>query len=105
MHFSRLSLCLWCTILLLAACSSDGGAGGMVPAPPLGCDPLTPSYCAFPYPNDYYTVADASTVTGLRLALPAEIMPPTSGTKGTPQWPVATTTVGASQSPWLVRTQ
>jgi hypothetical protein len=79
MHFSRLSLCLWCTILLLAACSSDGGAGGMVPAPPLGCDPLTPSYCAFPYPNDYYTVADASTVTGLRLALPAEIMPPTSG--------------------------
>jgi hypothetical protein len=51
----------------------------MIPAPPLGCDPLTPSYCAFPYPNDYYTVADASAVTGLRLALPAEIMPPTSG--------------------------
>ena len=43
--------------------------------PPLGCDPLTPTYCGFPYPNDYWTVADSSTVTGLRLALPDEIMP------------------------------
>jgi len=51
----------------------------MIPAPPLGCDPLTPSYCAFPYPNDYYTVADPSTATGRRLALPEEIMPPTTG--------------------------
>jgi hypothetical protein len=47
----------------------------MIPAPPLGCDPIAPSYCGFPYPNDYYTVEDSSsTVTGLRLALPQEIM-------------------------------
>ncbi len=52
-----------------------GGAGGTIPAPPLGCDPLTPTYCGFPYPNDYWTVADSTTVTGLRLALPEEIMP------------------------------
>lgn len=52
-----------------------GGAGGTIPSPPLGCDPLTPTYCGFPYPNDYYTVKDSSTVTGLRLALPDEIMP------------------------------
>jgi len=57
----------------------------MIPAPPLGCDPLTPSYCAFPYPNDYYTVADPSTATGRRLALPEEIMPPnTGGQRSTP---------------------
>jgi hypothetical protein len=52
-----------------------GGSGGMIEAPPLGCDPLAPSYCGFPYPNDYWTVADSSTATGLRLALPDEIMP------------------------------
>jgi hypothetical protein len=74
--------------MLTAGCGSDsgstagtggaggtGGSGGMVSAPPLGCDPLTPSYCGFPYPNDYWTVADATTVTGLRLALPEVTMP------------------------------
>jgi hypothetical protein len=62
-----------------------GGSGGMVPAPPLGCDPLTPTYCGFPYPNDYWTVADSSTVTGLRLALPEVTMPPaTNGARSNP---------------------
>jgi len=72
-------------VLLCVGCGSGGasptgigGSGGVVPTPPLGCDPLTPSYCAFPYPNDYWTVADASTVTGLRLALPEITMPATS---------------------------
>ena len=55
--------------------AGTGGSGGIVPAPPLDCDPLTPTYCGFPFPNDYWTVADASTVTGLRLALPSVIMP------------------------------
>lgn len=54
----------------------EGGAGGTIPAPPIGCDPLAPTYCAFPYPNDYFTVSDPSSVTGLRLALPEEAMPP-----------------------------
>ncbi|MGB5347971.1 MAG: hypothetical protein WBN10_00130, partial [Polyangiales bacterium] len=53
----------------------NGGAGGTVETPPLDCDPLTPSYCGFPYPNDYWTVADSTTVTGLRLALPEVTMP------------------------------
>jgi hypothetical protein len=72
-------------VLSAAGCSNgnnaegSGGTGGMVVAPPLGCDPLTPTYCGFPYPNDYWTVADASTVTGLRLALPEEIMPANGG--------------------------
>jgi hypothetical protein len=50
-----------------------------------GCDPLTPTYCAFPYPNDYWTIADATTVTGIRLALSEEIMPEnTGGVRSTP---------------------
>ncbi|MGB5702157.1 MAG: hypothetical protein WBM48_05035 [Polyangiales bacterium] len=63
----------------------QGGSGGIIPAPALDCDPLAPTYCAFPYPSDYYTVADSSTVTGRRLALPEKIMPPTrSGQRSTP---------------------
>jgi len=50
-----------------------------VPPPPLDCDPLTPGYCGFPYPNNYWTEADSATVTGLRLALPAVIMARTIG--------------------------
>ncbi|MGB5222311.1 MAG: hypothetical protein WBN60_14840, partial [Polyangiales bacterium] len=78
MRFSVSLLFLSCAVHFVAGCGSDsssgtagtsgsggsggqGGSGGMIPAPPLGCDPLTPSYCAFPYPNDYYTVADPST--------------------------------------------
>ena len=47
-----------------AAAGGSGGAGGMVPAPPLDCDPLAPEYCGVPYPNDYWTEEDESTVTG-----------------------------------------
>ena len=46
-----------------------------IPAPPLDCDPLTPTYCGFPYPNNYWTVTDPDSVTGLRLALPKVTMP------------------------------
>jgi hypothetical protein len=49
--------------------------GGAVPGPAIGCDPLTPTFCGFPYPNDYFTVADETTVTGKRLALPVVAMP------------------------------
>jgi hypothetical protein len=71
--------------LLAIGCGSEsasgtggtGGAGGVAPPPsPITCDPLAPSYCGFPFPNDYFTVADESTQTGLRLALPEEAMPP-----------------------------
>jgi len=72
-------------LLFVIGCGTDsnsatgsGGAGGTPETPPLGCDPLTPSYCGFPYPNDYWTVADATTVTGLRLALPEAVMPATT---------------------------
>jgi hypothetical protein len=75
--------------ILLAGCS-DGSDSfvarfAYVPPPPLNCDPLVPTYCGFPYPNDYWTEPDASTVTGRRLALPQIVMPTnTSGLQSNP---------------------
>ena len=59
---------------------SDGGADAAFDAGalgPKGCDPMAPSYCAFPFPNDFWTRADENTPTGLRLDLPEVIMPQT----------------------------
>jgi hypothetical protein len=39
------------------------------------CDPLDPSVCLYPWPNDYFTVADPSTDTGRRLNLDPASMP------------------------------
>jgi len=39
------------------------------------CDFLDQSHCMLPFPNDFYTVADASTDTGLRLNLTAAALP------------------------------
>ena len=36
-----------------------------------GCDPIDPSLCMYPFPNDHFTRADPTTPTGRRLALPA----------------------------------
>ncbi|HEV3473953.1 MAG TPA: hypothetical protein VG602_01100 [Actinomycetota bacterium] len=41
----------------------------------LGCDPLDPSVCLFPFPNDHFTVADPSTPTGRRVAFHPLAMP------------------------------
>ncbi|MCB9755800.1 MAG: hypothetical protein H6713_38205 [Myxococcales bacterium] len=46
--------------------------------PHLECDPLVPSYCAFPFPNNVFTVA-ADTPTGRQVALPAGVIPTASG--------------------------
>ncbi|SFM74432.1 hypothetical protein [Variovorax sp. OV329] len=40
-----------------------------------GCDFLDASHCMLPFPNDYYTVADAGTDTGRRLNLKTSSMP------------------------------
>ncbi len=39
------------------------------------CDPLDGAVCLQPFPNDFFTVADASTPTGRRLNLPLSGMP------------------------------
>jgi hypothetical protein len=41
----------------------------------LACDPLDPSACLYPWPNDHFTRADATSPTGKRLALRDEWMP------------------------------
>jgi hypothetical protein len=40
-----------------------------------GCDPLDPSLCLFPFPNDAFTVADATTATGRRVDFKISAMP------------------------------
>ena len=53
--------------------------------PTLDCDPLVPSYCGFPFPNNVFTTADAASKTGRRLALSPELMPDGSkNLSGTP---------------------
>ncbi|MAT92681.1 MAG: hypothetical protein CME59_08770 [Halioglobus sp.] len=65
----------------LAACSDGSDTPDLlaqdakVIAPPALCDPLAPTYCGFPYPNDYWSVEDADSASGRRLALPPQIMP------------------------------
>ncbi len=76
------ALALAGSLAFIAACSDGGGNDWAnlfpeepVPAPPLDCDPIAPTHCGFPYPNDYWTVADPESATGLRLALPQVILP------------------------------
>ena len=40
--------------------------------PTLACDPLAPSYCAYPFPSNVYSVADPTTETGRRVEVPLE---------------------------------
>ncbi len=40
-----------------------------------GCDPIDPSACLLPFPNDHFTRADPTTPTGRRLSLPLTGMP------------------------------
>ena len=52
------------------------GAAPLVPASSnLGCDPLDPSVCLFPFPNDFFTVADLTTATDRRVAFSPLAMP------------------------------
>ena len=41
----------------------------------LACDPLDPSACLYPWPNDHFTRADPTSPTGKRLALQDDWMP------------------------------
>jgi len=42
---------------------------------PQGCDPIDPSQCMLPYPNDWFTRYDATSATGRRLDLNLLAMP------------------------------
>jgi hypothetical protein len=57
-----------------AACS-DPADLGIDLSQQTDCDPLVPERCLLPVPNDYYTVADASSRTGRRVAFTPEGLP------------------------------
>src|SRR3954447_14455240 len=60
-HRARLAAAvLVCAAVLPTVAEAAKGAG---------CDPIDPSACLLPWPNDYYTRHDASSPTKLRLAL------------------------------------
>ncbi len=43
----------------------------------VGCDPLDPAACLLPFPNDFFTVADATTGSGRRINFLPTAMPRT----------------------------
>jgi hypothetical protein len=71
----------WITVLAListfAALLPAGVVRASVTDVPsnVNCDPLDPKMCLFPFPNDYFSVPDASTDTGLRVNFGLDAMP------------------------------
>lgn len=53
------------TSVALAAPSSASAAQ----APDPGCDPIDPAACLLPYPNDWFTIPDPRSATGVRLSI------------------------------------
>ena len=68
------SLLLLVPIALLAAACPPGTITGLPNQP--GGNPLVPDRAMYPFPSDLYLEADASTVTGRRVSIPAEALPP-----------------------------
>jgi hypothetical protein len=60
----------------MAGLPGGAGAAPVAPVPSnIGCDPIDPAACLLPFPNDFFTVADATTDTGLRVAFSPAAMP------------------------------
>jgi hypothetical protein len=63
------------------AASAGGAAGsgidetGEDPPIELDCDPIVPQHCAFPFPNDTWTVKDPTTATGRRVKFRQAMLP------------------------------
>jgi hypothetical protein len=65
-------------VLLLAACGDNGAAPPNEVPGDVGCNPLVGDDCLTPFPSSHYEVADPSTPTGVRVAIPEENFPLTS---------------------------
>jgi hypothetical protein len=59
----------------LFAVSLVAPTSGTAVAQSSGCDPVDPAACLLPFPNDYFTVADAGKATGIRVNLDRAAMP------------------------------
>jgi hypothetical protein len=63
-------------IRVLVAALVAGATVGTVPSvAAAACDPIDPSACMLPFPNDFFTKADRSTPTGRRVAFDLTSMP------------------------------
>src|SRR5690606_34916982 len=60
---------------LVAALIPSAAAAPPGPPPAEGCDPFDSAACVLPFPNDYFTVPDSSTDTGLRVAFADDALP------------------------------
>jgi hypothetical protein len=56
------------------ACQADCSCPGV-------CDPLDPSVCLYPFPNDFFTIVDPTTDTGRRVNFSITAMPMNQGGK------------------------
>ena len=54
-------------VLVTSALATGVALADPVQEAAAGCDPIDQSDCLLPWPNDYFTVADAGTATGIRL--------------------------------------
>lgn len=61
-------------LALLAACG-DNLSPQTIPEPAAGCNPLIGDDCLSPYPSSFYETADATTTTGVRVAIPDGVLP------------------------------
>ena len=61
--------------LLLSLLAGCPAVDDLVVADPIGCDPMDTTLCGLPYPSNYYTEADSTTETGLRVAFTANAIP------------------------------
>jgi hypothetical protein len=69
---------------VLALATAGPAAAEPPPVPPQHspygvCDPLDPTACLLPFPNDLYTVPDAASATGRRVHFEPSSMPATAG--------------------------
>lgn len=70
-------------LVMLAVLPAVAGAGPVAPVSTnVGCDPLDAAACLLPFPNDFFTEADASAATGRRLDFSLGEMP-RNGTEAT----------------------
>jgi hypothetical protein len=63
------------TIAALAASALLPAPASAADPPLARCDPIDPAHCLFPWPNNYFTVADSTTNTGRRVNLDLTAMP------------------------------
>ncbi|MGK5740284.1 hypothetical protein [Micromonospora sp. URMC 103] len=69
-------------VLFGTAAAAAPSAAARPPTAPGACDPIDPTACLLPFPNDYFTVPDPASPTGKRVRLAASAMP--ANAHGTP---------------------